>query len=122
MRDINIFLIGFLGVAGLHRAWFATQLPIHFFKLLRHVGWGANKEWPPKETYQFWLRHECESWWSLNLHPLVGELLCCPICLSYHLSWWAAVVMSIFGAPLWILAAWLAWPELINLLPGHQGK
>ena len=118
---LEIFLLGMLITAGLHRAWFATQLPVHVFQLIYWSGiWGLRKQWPPSDEIQFWLRHECEMWWTINTPSWVGELLSCQVCLSYHLSFWVAILMCAAGAPTWILGVWLAWPELINLLPGHK--
>ena len=120
MQALEVFLLGMLIAAGLHRAWFTTGLPVHVFKTLRWLGWGKTKSWPGPNTYAFWLRHECQTWWALQLPPLVAELLDCPVCFSYHLSFWVALGMVAVGEPTWLLLTWPAWPELINILPGHH--
>ena len=120
MTSLEIFLVGLFITAGIHRAWFSTPLPVHVFKTLRYLGWGAHLKWPPISDYEFWLRHECATWWTLNLPASVGDLLSCPVCISYHMSFWVALIMVLGGAPGYMLFAWLAWPELINLLPGHH--
>lgn len=117
---ICIFLLGFLITAGLHRAWFTSGLPVHVFKILRRCGWGKAKPWPEGVEYAEWLIDDFRTWCAINLHPLVAELLSCPVCFSYHLSFWIAAAMLVCGGPTWLLLAWPAWPELINLLPGHH--
>lgn len=121
IESLYIFAVGALIAAGLHRSWFNTQLPVHVFKGLRYFGWGAHKDWPNPIDLRHWLRHECETWFILNTPHLVGELLTCPVCFSYHLSFWVALAMFTVGCPPWIMFVWPAWPEIINLLPGHKG-
>lgn len=108
------YIVGMLTAASLLLAWFQSGLPYHVLGLLEKLGW--NKEHP-----SFW--HAVREKWddALNVYypNLLSELLSCPVCLSFHVSFWIGVG-SLFIASdlcLWYpIVTALSWPILINIL------
>lgn len=122
-----VFTLGSCAVAYLLTAWFATELPVHFFHLLRRLGWrsGSSGFWSdvPEEVTS---RQEFfDAAIVHNILPqLLLDLLMCRICLSFHIAFWMAVAVWLAGAaPLWFaVGCALAWPFAGNLLAAWLGK
>ena len=112
------YLAGLFVAASLHLAWFTTNLPVHLFKTLRALGWRSKDQgfWPSPEDYRDWLRYQWQDWNLLQLPQLVSELLNCPVCLSFHISFWVASIMVVTQlAGFCMIPAALGWPILINV-------
>ena len=113
MNTEYVYLLGALAASSLAMAWFQSGLPIHVLQL---AGWLFR--WR-KGDAAFW--NGIEEDWELALtvaYPnLLTELLTCPVCLSFHISFWIGVV-SLFVAPLplWYpIVTAVTWPILINI-------
>lgn len=114
MELIYIYALGALAASSLAMAWFQSGLPIH---ILQFIGWLCG--WRRGDTV-FW--NGIEEDWELTLtvaYPnLLTELLTCPVCLSFHISFWIGVCSLIVApVPLWypiITAA--TWPIIVNIL------
>lgn len=114
---IIIYIIGCLGTSSLLLAWFHSGLPLHIFDFLKYIGLLKKaKEYP-----EFWENLITD--WQLAitmLYPnLLSELITCPICLSFHISFWIGVVTLAFGLDLpfyYPIITAVSWPILSNLL------
>ena len=82
--------------------WFTTNLPVRLTKMCRRLGClPLTEDWPDEITYRFWYR-QLWTTWLLN-HPrvpaLLREGLVCPGCMSLHLSWVAAALLTVAILP-----------------------
>lgn len=93
-------------------AWFKTDLPIHVCALINH--WYPLPAWPVS-TATF-TREEWVAWAAINLPPLLGDLLGCPYCLSWHISFWFSWLLLGQLPYQVIILCFLSWPTLSNLL------
>lgn len=123
---IILYLTGLTATASLLMAWFNSTLPVHVFHILRRVGykagdnafWKAIPEW--ESTWEDWAVAV-----AAGINPFASELLTCPVCLSFHLSFWVAAVewLLVPGASGWLVpAAAATWPVLANILMGLSSK
>lgn len=100
ITSILLFIIGQLIVCSLVMAWFSSHLPIHVFHMLKRLGlrkddaalWNALPEFA--STHDDWV-----TWMALNFPrgwwgKVIAELLTCPICISFHISFWTGVGIS----------------------------
>lgn len=107
------YVVGLLAASSIAMAWFQSGLPIHVFQVLRLLtGWRST-------DVAFW--EGIEDDWELTLsvaYPsLLTELLTCPVCLSFHISFWTGVLSwCMLPVPLWYpLMTASTWPILINI-------
>ena len=115
---LTIYLLGCLAVASALMAWFGSGLPIHVLHVLRRLGYARGSD--------MWLTlEEWTSTWddfsvaaAAYMSPFVGELLTCPVCLSFHISFWLALVLWVFTSVpfVFVVAAVCTWPILANIL------
>lgn len=122
-----VFTLGSCAVAYLLTAWFSTDLPVHFFHLLRRLGWRRDSQWfwdaVPEDTtsrqefFDAVIVHEA-------LPAVLSDLLMCRVCLSFHIAFWLAAASWLAGAaPAWFAAGCaLAWPFVGNVLAAWLGK
>lgn len=129
--DIVVLLVGGFIVSSCLMWWFNTSLPIHMLGVLRFLGWKTDDSqfWSteidpdlPRVDLSRWTRVDFDEWVNDRSHVL-GELLTCPGCLSFHIAFWVSFVMSsslvlIDGYhPIRLcgfIAGWLAWPSIGN--------
>lgn len=106
------YVVGLLAATSLLLAWFHSGLPIHVISILRVFGFRRSDD-------DFWATLHSD--WQLALNAyypnLLSELLTCPVCLSFHVSFWIGVVSLILAPLPWFypLVTALSWPILINL-------
>jgi hypothetical protein len=95
---------------AIHLTWFKSTLPILVFKFLRLLGWKRKSEenymaalagepdkggfWPNWAEYKFWTRPKWVEWSEKTLWFWVSELLDCPWCLAWHVSFWVTAVFT----------------------------
>lgn len=111
-----LFGLTVLSVASLLTAWFSSTLPSHVFAVLQKLGFGKSNHtaWESFDEFatldwQSWLAiHWSRSWLELFL----GTLITCPICLSFHMSFWSSLVISAVTYYGWIDA-----PQVFFLVP-----
>lgn len=113
IAELQTYAVGCLAAASLLLAWFHSGLPIHVIRLLRITGWN-------KDRNDFWDTLNSDWQTALNVYypNLLSELLTCPVCLSFHISFWVGVTSLLFiELPLWypIITA-VSWPILLNLV------
>lgn len=108
-------------VYGLMITWFRTEtFPGLVFGGLKKIGWRRHWDaWPPDEDLEHgWLRSEWEEWADFHL-GLLGSLLRCPICLSWHLTFWTTLVVWLAALavhPLHILFLPATVPAAVGIL------
>lgn len=94
MNEIILYSICVFTVASLKMAWFETSLPLHIYHFI-------HKLFKTNLGIQDWSNiPEFESTWedwadtlSLSKYPLIAALLTCPVCLSFHLSFWSSLTI-----------------------------
>jgi hypothetical protein len=92
---ITTCIIVIFSVASLKLAWFETLLPIHVFHLLHKLGFNYGiKNWNSFSEYES-TREDWELFVAQSPYCLLTNLLTCPVCLSFHLSFWCALVSYI---------------------------
>lgn len=119
-----LFWWGLSVAAGLTLAWTQSNLPIHLFEILRFTGWRKDAEdfWPAPGAMTDWTRLDFVTWSALKLPPLLADLINCPVCMSYHISFWTSAAMAAalsffpIGGWQWLLipAGTLGWPAHIK--------
>lgn len=118
------YVVGVLATTSLMMAWFESGLPYHVFDLLGYVfPWfkdnfrdtagtvvTTRKDWDALVT--------ASGMFTSPVAALFCELVSCRVCLSFHASFWVSVVMyATLDTPvLFIAAAALTWPYIINFL------
>lgn len=121
MTDTFLFtyIVGALSVSYALMAWFRTGLALHIVDFIQGLGishevWDGYDEWAPatKEQLDDYLIAK------LGHLPLWLELLCCPICLSLHLSYTIAIIICLFSDTSWWLVptAVAGWPAIANIV------
>ena len=123
------YVFGLLATSSLLLAWFRSGMGVHFFQVLYALGWRRDVPgfWPGAADVQGWLRHEWEEWLILRFQKpdwfSLGELLTCPVCLSFQASLLVSLVLLLpccllngtCGLLLPVLA-FFTWPCLIALV------
>lgn len=106
---------------GLFEAWFRTGLPAHVFELIKVVDdrfkFCREDFWPEDVVWgsNTWTPDEWEVWATIQM-PYLGELLTCPICFSWHLSFWVSFFVALVTGNWWIIPAAIAtFPVTLNL-------
>ena len=117
----DIFINYFLGLSIASSciiAWFFTTFPVHIWKIFftfRKNKKIRNGEVPEEEEIFTW-----EEWSDRMLikSPFFGELLSCPICLSFWTSLSVAGVLVLINdiTPWFMLACMFSWPSLIYFM------
>lgn len=109
LTHLIAWLIVLSTVQSLMVTWFRTEtFPGLVFKVVRACGWHRHDPdfWPPEEELEpLWLRNEWEQWADFQL-GMLGGLLRCPICLSWHLTFWTTIIVwcvALFVSPLHIV-------------------
>lgn len=115
---LTIYVLGCLAVSSALMAWFGSGLPIHVLYMLKRVGYAKGSDmW---NTLGEWT----STWDDFSvaaaayMPPFIGELITCPVCLSFHISFWLALAIWVF-APVpfvFVIAATCTWPILSNAL------
>lgn len=116
----TLFFLSFglvsLIVASLLIAWFSSTLPVHVFALLHRLGFGrSNTEaWDQFDEFTMvdWMSWLVWHWSATWKQKFVGTLITCPICLSFHLSFWTSV-----GVSLVLYYGWISAPVVFLLIP-----
>lgn len=100
------FLLTALITASLVIAWFESSLPVHVFALACKLGIGKNNTaaW---ETFDEFTMSDWQVWlavhWSYTWAQMFfGTLITCPICLSFHISAWTSLTISVGLYMCWI--------------------
>lgn len=114
------YVAGLAATASMLMAWFDSTLPLHVFHMLRRLGyrkgdkafWNAMPEW--ESTWDDWAVVMAAA-----VNPFASELLTCPVCLSFHMSFWvsSAVWLLVPDMSAWIIpVATATWPVMANIL------
>lgn len=102
IEHILAYIVGGLIVSNAIVIWFGTTLAVHIFKFLKII-----KEEDDVYTWQEW--SDC----LLVKSPFFGELLSCPLCLSFWISAITATSIYFYIPGLsdnFIPTGWLTWP------------
>ena len=99
---VILYILGVLGSSSIILIWFETTIAVHIFKALR-----ISKD----DIFTF-------DEWSDDMllrFPFFGELLSCPLCLSFWTSIFVSTcIVKINEISLWFLPACaVSWPILI---------
>ena len=119
-HTIFLYFIGALIASSFVRAWFETNMPVHLFQFLKYVGWKKKVEgfWPDEKTLKYWDRDGYMQWQAISLNSLLVDLLSCPICFSFHVSFWTSLLLillfSISNPLQFIFICTFGWPTLIH--------
>lgn len=97
--------------AGLVLAWTQSNLPIHILEVLRFLGWHSRTADFWTGDMSCWTRRDFQAWTALKLHPWLADLVNCPVCMSYHISFWVASGLTA------ALACWHPARLLLLLIP-----
>ena len=87
--------------------WFHSSLPVTVTKIIRWLGFRKhdNTYWPEPDTYDFWVRPQWAAWISNQMafapKPAAWgiQLITCPYCVAFHMTWIAAVGVGVFAGP-----------------------
>lgn len=116
------YIVGALAVSYALMVWFHTGFALHLVDVLQGLGikaewWDTYDEVEPATKGQ--LDDYLVS--KLGYLPMWLELLCCPVCLSFHLSYILAIAMCLCTNLSWWLvpAAVAGWPALSNIILKH---
>ena len=111
LENIILFVAGFLCVASLWTLWFSITPPKALIRILQLSVFRWKK--PTYTDQASW-----EVYAAIQL-KLLGKLLTCPKCLSYHISFWTALYLQLFvygdtstHAGMFLVCA-LSWPFLL---------
>jgi hypothetical protein len=112
------YCLGLLFTSSLLVAWFDSDFPVYLFKLLQWLGWNRSRPnfWPDNQTMKVWQYQEWSDWEDLNLPDPVSHIMGCPVCMSFHLSFWVSVFFCCSGFWGWIdiLPVAFSWPVIIH--------
>ena len=114
MTHIYTYLVGLFAATSLLLAWFHSGLPIHAIGFLRILGFRKNDT-------DFWTALNNDWQMTLNVYypNLLSELLTCPVCLSFHVSFWVGVASFLLDSELPLVYPVItaaSWPVLANLI------
>ena len=97
MYDIIAYFICVLFVASMKLAWFDTLLPVHVYHILHKFGFNLGiKNWDEFPHHES-TREDWEIQITQGKYPILADLLMCPICLSFHLSFWCSLIVFSIG-------------------------
>lgn len=116
---LTCFIIGLLSTTSLLLAWFYTSLPMHAWHVLSTLTSPFKfKYWDKYKKQQIFTRGDWEMFLIENNSPLFADLLMCPVCLSFHVSFWKGLIIALWmGLSLeFPIAATFAYPILANLI------
>lgn len=113
--------IGGVGIISyLLCAWFLSGLALHVADVVRWLGIKPHW-WIHYDEVAPCTKQDLDDY-MLSLFggevPLWLELLCCPVCLSFHLTWAVAILFLALGAPLDLAVACWSWPVVSLLIYG----
>lgn len=113
-ESITAYVIGLFAATSLLLAWFHSGLPIHVIGFLRIFGFRKNDT-------DFWTTLDSDWQTALNVYypNLLSELLTCPVCLSFHVSFWVGVASFLLDSELTLVYPFItavSWPVLANLI------
>lgn len=108
------YATGLFAATSLLLAWFHSGLPIHVIGFLRIFGFRKNDT-------DFWATLDSDWQTALNVYypNLLSELLTCPVCLSFHASFWVGVASFLLDSELTLVYPFItavSWPVLANLI------
>lgn len=112
-----LFILTYIGglaiVSYLLCAWFLSGAALHIAEASKALGI-AKKLWVGYDANPPVSKQDLDDYLIGALGgevPLWLELLCCPICLSFHLSWIVAVLLFLLPGMTWyVFVAALSWP------------
>lgn len=112
---ILAYIVGVCLVTYALCAWFLTGFALHLVDILRTLG--IKKEWWENyEEFEPCTKTDLDDYMQsvfAGRAPLWLELLCCPVCLSFHLSWMSALFLfTLPDVGAWIFLAALSWPAI----------
>lgn len=98
MNELICFIICCFVVSSIKLAWFESSLPIHVYHILHKLtkwnlgipNWDNFKE--HETTWEEWADTI-----SLGKYPLIATLLTCPVCLSFHISFWVSLLIFLIA-------------------------
>lgn len=101
----HVLVAVFIGTCLIY--WTQSSLPVSLTKILRLVGFRKHDAafWPEQITYKFWIRPQWATWMASHLPTapwpvaLGIQLVTCPYCIAFHLSWIAAIFVWVFAGP-----------------------
>lgn len=104
------FVVICFAVASLKLAWFNTLLPVHVYHLLHKLGFKLGiEDWSNFPEYESTFED-----WEFKVitskYPLLANLLTCPICLSFHLSFWVSLITYFISYIFNLDVTWLIVP------------
>lgn len=106
MYEILFFIVGACAVAYLLLAWRTTNVMKHTYMVLQRLGyqkdngllWGHDFA----EVHPQMMRDIVTLY---DRNKLLAELLCCPVCFSFHLALWTSLILT--------LLLGLPWPFIV---------
>lgn len=116
-ETLTSLVIVIFGTASLKLSWFNTLLPIHVYHILHKLGFNLGiSDWDDfnehESTYEDW-----EFKVTTSKYPLLANLLTCPICLSFHISFWLSLVTYTVAILSEINVSWLLIPISVLVVP-----
>lgn len=114
LQVISTYLVGLFAATSLLLAWFHSGLPIHVISVLKLFAFRRDDE-------DFWSTLHSDWQLALNIYypNLLSELLTCPVCLSFHVSFWVGVASFLLDLELTLVYPFItavSWPVLANLI------
>lgn len=114
INHVITYAAGLFAATSLLLAWFHSGLPIHAIGFLRILGFRRNDT-------DFWTALYNDWQMTLNVYypNLLSELLTCPVCLSFHVSFWVGVASFLLDLELTLVYPFItavSWPVLANLI------
>ena len=91
-----------LTILALHQTWFHTNAPAHLFGGLHCLTlWRSKPGFWSAELLETQFKSDWFVWINSHphIHPKVAELLTCPICFSWHISFWVVLFAYCAGLP-----------------------
>jgi hypothetical protein len=93
MSTFIAYIIILFFVASLKLAWFETLLPVHVFHFMHKLGINYGiKDWDNFNEHES-TREDWELFMASSPYYLLTNLLTCPVCLSFHLSFWCSAIV-----------------------------
>ena len=116
-ETLTSLAIVIFGTASLKLSWFNTLLPVHVYHILHKLGFNLGiSDWDDfnehESTYEDW-----EFKVTTSKYPLLSNLLTCPICLSFHISFWLSLVTYTVAILSEINVSWLLIPISVLVVP-----
>lgn len=116
MYELIAYIVCILFVASMKMAWFETLLPVHIYHILHKCGLSMGiKDWDSfpeyESTREDWEYKVLGGDWNL-----LANLLTCPVCLSFHLSFWCSLIVFLL-VNISVCVSWLIIPISVFTIP-----